>query len=516
MIGEICANLLTIPNLVLSLAACFLGIVIGAIPGLTVTLGIILLLPLTYGMTKTTAILTLLSVYVGGCYGGSISAILINIPGTNSALATTLDGHPMAKKGMAYKALSTSLFASSLGGFLGALILLFAAKPIAQLASYCRSPEYFSLALFGMTVIAGVSGKNIVKGLISTAVGIFISCIGMESLSGTFRYTFDTNFLMGGINMVPALIGLIALTQVVLSSVEEKQKHYLVTDDTMTAKNLDDPPINRKEMLSVLPTIIKSVLIGTVIGAMPGAGGEVATFLSYNEAKRTSKHPELFGTGCIEGIAAPESSNNTVVGTAMIPLLTLGIPGDGVTAILLGALTLHGMEPGPQLFTKQAVATYSIIVGLIICNIFLYIEGRIFTKQISKIIKIPFSILGTAITMFCFSGAFSSGGNISQMMVIVPLALFGYYLNQFGYSVIPMMLGLILGPIVEKNFTRSMIAYHDDVFVFFKQPVSCAILILAVVSTALIMRMNNSMETKAASQVAEAEAKAISEQNTKR
>ncbi len=493
---EVFTQLFTINNLIYSISGVILGMGIGCIPGLTVTLGIILLLPMTYGMDPITAIIALLAIYVGGCYGGSISAILINTPGTNSALATTLDGYPLAKSGKANKALSTSLFSSSLGGLLGAIILLVAAPPIASIAMKFRSPEYFSLAIFGLTVIAGVSGDNIIKGLISAFFGIFISSIGLESLSGTLRYTFNSIVLFGGISLLPALIGLIALAQVIIKNVEEKSlKKNKITEDF--SKNIYDPSINKKEKKYILKTILKSTAIGTIIGAMPGAGGGVAQFVSYNEARRSSKTPETFGKGSLEGIAAAESSNNTVVGSAMIPLLTLGIPGDGVTAILLGAFILHGMEPGPKLFTEQAVNTYAIIIGLIVCNILLYILGSIFTKQISKVIKIPYKILGIAISLFCFAGAFANSGSIYEMILIVPLAIAGYYLGLLGFSVIPMMLGLILGPIVENNFTRSMIVYDNDLLIFFKEPISCGILIFAVIFTFLIIRMNNKLEKKA-------------------
>lgn len=500
--AEVFRQLFTLTNLVYAVGGVTLGIIIGCIPGLTVTLGIILLLPMTYGMNAITSIVALLAIYVGGCYGGSISAILINTPGTNSALATTLDGYPLAKSGRANKALSTSLFSSSLGGLLGAIILLVAAPPIAAVAMKFRSPEYFSLAIFGLTVIAGVSGDNILKGLISAFFGIFIACIGLESLSGTLRYTFNSIALFGGISLLPALIGLIALAQVILKTVEEKAPKKEGETENFS-EHMEDPPINRKEIRSIMKTILKSTAIGTIIGAMPGAGGGVAQFVSYNEARRSSKHPDDFGKGSLEGVAAAESSNNTVVGSAMIPLLTLGIPGDGVTAILLGAFILHGMEPGPKLFTDQAVETYSIIIGLIICNILLYFLGRAFTKQISKVIKIPYNILGIAITLFCFAGAFANSGNIWEMLLIVPLAAAGYFLGLLGFSVIPMMLGLILGPIVENNFTRSMIVYDNDLLIFFKEPISCGILIFALIFTILIVRMNNQIEGRAIAQAEE-------------
>lgn len=491
--GEIFIQLFTLQNLIFVLASITVGIVIGAIPGLTVTLGIILLLPLTYGLNPVTAIISLLAIYVGGVYGGSISAILINTPGTNSALATTLDGYPLAQQGKANRALSTSLYASVAGGFISGIILLFAAPPIARIALKFRSPEYFSLAIFGMTVIAGVSGKSIAKGLISAAVGMFISFLGLESLSGTIRFTFGTMLLFAGVSLLPALIGFIALNQVIIKSVEVKTKgsENLKTIGSMS----HDPAIGRRELFKILPTIMKSSLIASLIGAMPGAGGGVAQFVCYNEARRSSKNPQEYGKGSIEGIAAAESSNNAVVGSAMIPLITLGIPGDGVTAILLGAFILHGLVPGPKLFTDQSVITYSIIIGFLISNIFLLFLGKIVTQRMSKVINLPYGFLGINIILFCFAGAFANSGNIYEMLLIVPLAIAAYGMNLLGFSVIPTMLGLILGPIIELNFTRSMIVSQGDLLIFFKEPISLFILIFALVFTLLVLRMNRKLDS---------------------
>lgn len=492
---SVLSGVFTLQNIVLMVLCVLLGMTIGAIPGLTVTLGIILLLPLTYGMSSVSAIIMLLAIYVGGCYGGSISAILLNTPGTNSALATTLDGYPLTKSGKPNKALSTSLYSSFLGGLLAAILLLVAAAPIAAATTKFRSPEYFSLSLFGLTVIAGVCGDNIIKGIIGAAVGIFISCLGLESLSGTLRYTFNTLFLFGGISVLPALIGMIALAQVIVQSNEILTfKSNGPAESKVTYEA--DPPINKKERMSILATILKSTVIASVIGIMPGAGGETAQFLAYNEARRSSKHPEEFGHGSLEGIAAAESSNNAVVGAAMIPLLTMGIPGDGVTAVLLGAFILHGMQPGPTLLTEQPLQTYSIIVGLIFCNLLLFLEGKIFTRQISKIIRISYRVLSVAIVLFCFAGAFANSGSIYEMFLIVPLAAMGYYLGKLGFSVIPMMLGLILGPIIEVNFTRSMIISQGKISIFFTEPISCVILIMAVLFTALVMHMNKRIGEK--------------------
>lgn len=501
LVKAVFVNLFTLQNMLFSIFGVLLGIIIGAIPGLTVTLGIILLLPMTYGMDPTTAIVALLAIYVGGCYGGSISAILINTPGTNSALATTLDGYPMTKAGRANKALSASLWASFMGGLLSALLLLFLAPQFAKLAMKFRSPEYFSLAIFGLTVIAGVSSKNVWKGIASACCGIFISIIGLDSLTGNLRYTFHKRFLFGGIGMLPALIGLVALAQVVIKSVELKTVGENLDD--AKKKKIEDKPITAAERRSMWKPIIVSTILGSLIGIMPGAGGDVAQFVCYNECKRLSKHPEEFGHGSLEGMAAAESSNNAVVGSAMIPLLTLGIPGDGVTAILLGAFILHGMQPGPKLFIDQAVPTYSIIIGLIVCNLFMYPLGKFFTKGIAKIVNIPYRILGPAITLFCFAGAYANANSIYEMILIVPIAFFGYYLQKLGFEPIPMMLGLILGNLVENNFKRSMTAYFDDLLIFFKEPISLIILIIAFVGTVLMVRMNKKIAEKGIDQTAE-------------
>ncbi|MCG8483734.1 MAG: tripartite tricarboxylate transporter permease [Clostridia bacterium] len=489
--GQIAVELFTIQNLLLAISGVLIGIIMGCIPGLTVVLGVILFLPLTYGLNPTTAIISLLALYVGGCYGGSISAILINTPGTNSALATTLDGYPLAKKGKAKKALTMSLYASVIGGLISALILLFAAPPVAKVALSLRSPAYFSLAIFGLSIIAGVSGDNIIKGLISGALGIFVSTMGLDAFTGTVRFSFGSTFLYGGIALLPALIGFIALAQIIIKSVEETSKanENINKSNNLSIKGKDDK-LSMKEMKKSIPTIIKSSIISSFIGAMPGAGGGVAQFVSYNEAKRCSKNPQEFGKGAVEGIAAAESSNNAVVGSAMIPLLTLGIPGDGVTAVLLGAFILHGLVPGPSLFTKQAVTTYSIIIGLIICNILLLILGKYLTRQIANVIKIPYKLLGPMIMVFCFAGAFANSGNIGEMIVIVPLAIFSYILSKLDFSVIPLMLGLILGPIAEANFTRSMVLSDGNLSIFVTDIPSLAILLITVFFIIMFIKMN--------------------------
>lgn len=484
-------EVLTIGNIAIILGSLVLGMIVGCIPGLTVTLGIILLLPLTYSFESgSTAIIALLAVYIGGMYGGSISAIILNTPGTNAAIATTFDGHPLAKKGKVRKALDVSLYASVVGGIIAALLLLFTSQPVAKFVSFFTSTEYFALAILGLSLLAGVSGDSMLKGVIAGLLGIFITIIGLDTVTGVSRYSFNTMLLYEGLSIMPAMIAMIALIQVM-----EKSRDYM-NDKGVTAEaaKIDNEGMTNKERIALLPAIWKSTWISSILGVMPGVGGGVSQFLCYNEVKRTSKHPEEFGKGSLEGIAAPEASNNAIVGTAMIPLLTLGIPGDGVTALLLGAFILHGIIPGPTMFTKQGVTAYAIIWGVVAANILLYLVGRIFTKQVAKIVQVRYSYLGPIITTFCFAGAFAANGSVYEVILMMIVLLITYVLVILDISMVPLMLGMILAPIVESNFVNSMIIYDNDLMIFFKRPITLAILILSVILTYSFIKVNKKVE----------------------
>ena len=484
-------QVLTFSNIMIILASLVLGMIVGCIPGLTVTLGIILLLPLTYSFSSgATAIIALLAVYIGGMYGGSISAIILNTPGTNAAIVTCFDGHPLAKKGKVKKALDVSLYASVLGGIIAAVMLLFTSQPVAKFVSFFTSTEYFALAILGLTLLAGVSGESLLKGIIAGLMGIFITIIGLDPVTGVSRYSFDTMLLYSGLSIMPAMIAMIALIQVM-----EKSRDFMNSKDSVEEiAKIDKEGISNKERKALLPAIWKSTWISAILGVMPGVGGGVSQFLCYNEVKRTSKHPEEFGKGSLEGIAAAEASNNAIVGTAMIPLLTLGIPGDGVTALLLGAFILHGIVPGPTMFTKQGAIAYAIIFGVVIANILLYFVGLIFTRQVAKIVQVRYSYLGPIITTFCFAGAFAANGSVYEVILMMIVLVITYFLVILDISVVPLMLGMILAPIVESNFVNSMIIYDNDLLIFFKRPVSLAILVLSVILTYSFIKVNKKVE----------------------
>lgn len=480
-------EVLSFSNILVITLSLILGMVVGCIPGLTVTLGIILLLPLTYSFASpATAIIALLAVYIGGMYGGSISAILLNTPGTNAAIATTFDGYPLAKQGKVKKALDVSLFASVIGGVIASIVLVLSAGFISGLVSNFTSTEYFALAILGLSLIAGVSGDNIFKGIIGGLLGIFISVIGLDTVTGVSRFTFDTMILYEGLSIMPAMIAFIALTQITIKSAEFMREK----DKTSEATKIDNEGMTKKERRSIMPAILRSTAISSLIGTMPGVGGGVAQFMCYNEAKRTSKTPEMFGKGSLEGVAAAEASNNAIVGTAMIPLLTLGIPGDGVTAILLGAFILHGVIPGPTMFTKQANTAYAIIFGILIANILLFFLGKIFTKQIAKIVQVRYSFLGPLIMIFCFAGAYAANGSVNEVIMMMGILIISYILLHLDISVIPIMLGMILAPIMEQNFVNSMVIYDGDLLIFFKKPISLVILILTAVLVYSFVKVN--------------------------
>ena len=427
-------NLLIIP------IGLLLGIVVGAIPGLTSDLGIILCIPLTYGMEPTTAILMLLAIYCGGTYGGSITAILINTPGTSANAATLFDGYPMTEKGHAFKALKMALYASTIGGLISAVVLLVAAPQIAKITLLFGPAEYFALSIFGLSVIAGVSNKNILKGLIGACIGIFVSTIGMDKISGTVRFTFGSIKLTAGIDLIIALIGLFAISEIMMKSQYDPEK------DMKVAGKFSKDVITKEEYKRCRKPIGIGSIIGCIIGATPGTGGGLAAFIAYNQVKQASKHPETFGNGEIEGVAASESANNGACGATMIPMLTLGVPGDGATAILMGAFMVHGMVPGPTLFKESGNILYAIMFGLIIVNIFMYLIGNALIPFYANITKLPYELLASIVLSMCIAGAFSTNNRVYDVMIILVFGILAYFLRRMDFQLVPILLGIVLGP----------------------------------------------------------------------
>lgn len=484
-------NFLIIP------AGLALGIIVGAIPGLTSDLGIILCIPLTYGMEPTMAILMLLAIYCGGTYGGSITAILINTPGTSANAATLFDGYPMTKKGQAYKALSMALFASTIGGIISAIVLLFAAPQIAKITLLFGPAEYLALAVFGLSVISGVSNKSIFKGLIGACIGIFVSTIGMDGISGASRFTFGDVNLMSGIDLIIALIGLFAISEILMKS----QYNPKTDRHTISASSITKCKITKDEYKRCRKPIGIGSLIGVIIGATPGTGGGLAAFIAYNQVKQSSKHPETFGEGEIEGVAVSESANNGACGATMIPMLTLGVPGDGATAILMGAFMIHGMVPGPLLFKEQGNILYAIMLGLIVVNVFMYIIGSVFTKFYAHITRIPYEILACVVLTFCIAGAYSTNNSIYDIYIIIVFGIIAYFMRRMDFQLVPILLGIVLGPLAETNFRRALILSDGSLSIFVTRPISLAFLLIALGSI-LLFAYKNYKASKAAQKTA--------------
>lgn len=449
------------------------GIIIGALPGLTGTMGIALLLPLTYGMSSIHGMMLLLGVYCGGIYGGSITAILINTPGTPASAATSLDGYPMAQQGHAKRALHDALAASMIGGLISCIILLTCAPMVAKFALNFGAREYFALSLFGLTIIASVGGKSVLKGLLMGFAGLLLGCVGIDSLEGVSRFTFGNNYLTGGFNIIPVLIGLFAITEIMTKSRD-------INKAVGTTVAVEEEKVSFADVLRYKIVLLKSSVIGAFIGAVPGTGAAIASFLAYNEAHRTSKHPEEYGMGSEEGLVACESSNNAVTGATMIPLLTLGIPGDTNTAVLLGALTMQGIQPGPMLFTKQANWVYSIMIGMVLVNLFMYLQGRLFVKGFSNITKISTKIMVPCLVVLCVIGAYAIKYNTFNAAAMVVIGVIGYLLKKLDFPLTPMVIGLVLGNLCESNMRRALLLSRGNWLTFFQSPIACVFLALAV------------------------------------
>ena len=473
---EALSNILTLESFLSIFIGGALGIIFGALPGLTAAMGVALLLPITFGLEATTGILFLLGVYCGGIYGGSITAVLINTPGTPASAATTLDGHPLAKKGKAGKALRMAIFASVFGGIFSALILIIAAPQLAKVALKFGPPEYLALALFGLSVVSSVSGESKLKGLIMGGIGLLISTVGLDPVDASTRLMFGIEDLVSGIQLIPALIGLFAIAEIMNRSYVSHLKRQQVGDSKNQSK------LTWTDIKKSLKTIIKSSGIGTILGAIPGAGPVTASFLSYNEAFRSSKNKAEFGKGSLEGVAAAESGNNGATGATLIPLLTLGIPGDAVTAILLGAFIMNDLEPGPLLFTDYGGIVYTIMIGLIVVNAFVFFQGQLAIRMFVKITKVPNNILIPILLTLCIVGAYAVNNSMFDVRVMMIFGIIGFFLLKFGFPVTPLLLALILGPIAENGMRQSLSMSGGDWSIFYTRPISFIFIVISVIA----------------------------------
>ena len=442
-----------------------IGVVAGAIPGMSATMAVALTLPFTFSLTPITGILLLLGVYKGGIFGGSIPAILIKTPGTPASSATVLDGYPLAEQGKAGKALGMALYASCTADLISNLALILFAGWLASFALSFGPPEFFTLILFSLTIIAGVSGESLIKGLIAACLGMLLATVGLDLVYGTNRFVFGHSDLMGGLNFIAVLIGLFALPEIIAYAANPE-------DGQDEVRNLGQHHVSLAEYLASFKSIIRGSLIGVFLGTIPGIGAAPSAFLSYSEARRNSKYPERFGKGELEGVAASEAGNNGVAGATLIPLLALGVPGDVITAIIIGAFMIHGLQPGPMMFAMNGSIIYALFLGLILSSFILFGVGSIAIRLFRFIADIPKSILMPSVLVLCVFGCFAVNNSIFDVGVMFLMGWVGYGMRLAKIPAAPFLIAFILGPLFEDNFRQAMLMSGGSPEILFRSPIT--------------------------------------------
>ncbi len=456
----------------LSVIGVLLGVLLGALPGISSTMSLAVLLPISFTMTPAHGMMFLIGVFSASVYGGSISAILINIPGTPGAIVTQMDGYPMARKGRAGEALTYALVASTFGGLFGWMLLMAIAPVVARAALEFRSPEYAAVTVFGLTMLAYASPGSTFKGLVAALLGILCALVGFDDITDVGRFDFGNPGLQSGIQLVPMAVGIFGLAEV-LRNIEPGGAKI----EAIKKLNRLIPPW--REMRPLWPMAVRGSIIGAIVGAVPAAGSAIGVAVAYAQEKRMSKTPERYGTGIPEGVVAPEASNNACVGGALIPMMTLGIPGDTMTAVLIGALLIHGLRPGPALFTERLDFVASVYVALALAIILTAIFGFILIRWIARILNTPKNALMAAIAVLCVVGSYAVRNSEFDVMVMIFFGAVGYLMQRVGIPVAPVAFGLILGPLLEENVRRSLIV-DGSWWVFLERPISLILLLLSV------------------------------------
>ncbi|MFZ5641533.1 MAG: tripartite tricarboxylate transporter permease [Bacillota bacterium] len=478
-IGAILVSIFQFKVLLFIFLGIVTGIIIGALPGLTPPIGMTLFIPITMGMDPAAGLMLLGSVYMGAEYGGSISAILLNTPGTAAAACTAFDGNPMARQGRGNEALFASITASSIGGIFGVIVLLLFTPMLAKLSLKFGPPEMFWLAIMGIAIVSSLSGKNFLKGFIGAAFGILISTIGVDTISGYPRFSFNSPDLLNGIELVPALIGLFSISQML--NLITKKKVSIVDNDQKPMPYLQVFKYIMKRPILVL----RSSTIGTIVGILPGAGGSIASFISYSFAKQSSKNPEEFGKGAVDGVIASESANNAMVGGSLVPLLAFGIPGSASAAILFGGLTIHGLIPGPRLFAERGDVAYGLMLGMLVSVFIMWAVGLVTAKYCPLIFKLPQSYIVSTVMVLSAIGSYSVNNSFFDVWIMAVFGLFGYVALRYGFTLPPIVLGLILGPLAEEAYRRSitLASVHNSYFDYlFGRPISIILIAITLLT----------------------------------
>ncbi len=455
------------------------GILVGVLPGLDASTGIALLLPLTYTLGPIPALIMLCGIYQGGQTGGAITAILARIPGTSSAAAGMIDGNEMAKQGRGGAAIGMAIISSTIGGLFGIIVLILLATPLAKVAISFGPAEYFALGVFGLSIICSLTEKSMTKAIIAGCVGFLIATVGIDQFAGAPRFTFGRVELLSGVGILPVFIGFFAGAE----ALRQAETAFIPRKILFETKSKAMLP-TLKETKDSFPTMIRSSIIGAFIGVLPGAGSTIAAFLSYAEGKRWSKHPELYGTGYIEGVAAAETADNASVGGAMVPMLTLGIPGSGSTAIMLGALMVQGIQPGPNIFVKNAEIIYALYGGLLIACLMMFVIGMGAARYFALILKFPDSVLSAIILSLCVIGSYSANNSLFDVGQMIACSIVGYLMLKARIPITPLVLGYVLGPMVEMNLRRAMIIHNRDFLAILGNPVAGIFYALALFALA--------------------------------
>lgn len=464
-------------NLAALVAGLVLGLLVAVLPGLTLVMGVVLALPFTYGLGITPAIVLLTAMYVSGTYGGAFTAILFRIPGEPIDVPLLWDGYKMAQQGEAAKALGYTLFAALIGGLASATVMVLLAQPIAKLALTISAPEYFAIIFFGLTSVVCLGTGSQTNAFISLLLGLFISTVGVDGTYGVDRFSFGVPILTDGIEYVTVMVGAYGLGEVLV-----RLEQGFTSPSLSEVGKIKTKLPSLAELLKVKITFLRSSIIGIIVGVVPGAGATIASFVSYGVEGQYGRRRDKIGTGIPEGIVAPQTAATSSVGGAMIPLITMGIPGSGATAIILGAFLLHGMQPGPQVFFKSPEIVYAVFASMFVGIIGMCLMGYFFIKALVKILDAPEAVVSAFVIMFCFIGALAGRNNVNDLWVIVAFGVLGWLFEKYNFPIAPLVLGSILGPLAESNFMTTLISYQNDWTVFFTRPVSGAILVLSIVA----------------------------------
>lgn len=490
-IGVAFGNLVDPFTLMMLALGVILGLVIGILPGLGPPIAIALALPFTFYMEPVPSLILLLAIYNAAIYGGSISAIAVGIPGTGAAIATVLDGNQMYKDGRGGEALGLSLTGSIIGGLVSVICLAFIAPILAQIAIKFGPREFLAISIFGLVVVVRVAGASLAKGLLVGGLGIFLTTWGLDKLNGAERYTFGNYNLYDGLPLVPFLVGIFAVSEVLIGAEKALQK----TEFDMRSLTVKMPGL---AMLSRLKgNLMRSSLLGTVIGIIPGEGAAVAAFFAYSEEKRRSPEPEKFGTGHPEGIVAPETANNATVGGALIPTLTLGVPGSPAAAVLLGAFLIQGLAPGPTLFDERPDLMYSLFLGLFVINVLMLFVGMVTIRFAAQLIRVPMTIIMPTVLLLSFTGIYAVSNSLFYVGVLLGAGILGYVIRKLGYSIAPLSIGFVLGPILEDSLRQSITIADGSIGEFFNTPIGLSIyaaLVLTILWGPLMNRIKGRKE----------------------